>query len=160
MIVLACLEVAGLFAFVDGGWGVDALLGWQTRPHDDLDLVIRFDEWRAVCDVLRPLGYALHLDEMPTRFVLRAKGDRRIDFHPMRFDDTGDAHQELPGGKLFTCRIDALDRRGTIDGFEVRCLTPELQLAAHLGYEPDKTDRHDVGLLCARFGLSLPAEYR
>jgi lincosamide nucleotidyltransferase A/C/D/E len=157
---LARLEAAGLFVSVDGGWGVDALLGEQTRPHDDLDLVIAFDEWRAVCDALRPLGYLEHVDEMPTRFVLRAEGDRRIDFHPMHFDETGYAHQQLPGGKLFTCRIDALNGRGGIDETPVRCLTPELQLAAHLGYESDEIDRQDVRLLCDRFGLSLPQPYR
>lgn len=26
--------------WLDGGWGVDALLGRQTRPHDDMDIVI------------------------------------------------------------------------------------------------------------------------
>jgi Aminoglycoside-2''-adenylyltransferase len=26
--------------YVDGGWGVDALLGKQTRPHADLDIAI------------------------------------------------------------------------------------------------------------------------
>jgi lincosamide nucleotidyltransferase A/C/D/E len=25
---------------IDGGWGVDALLGEQTRPHEDLDLAV------------------------------------------------------------------------------------------------------------------------
>ena len=27
--------------WVDGGWGVDALLGKQTRPHKDLDIAIQ-----------------------------------------------------------------------------------------------------------------------
>jgi lincosamide nucleotidyltransferase A/C/D/E len=27
--------------YVDGGWGVDALLGKQTRPHADLDIAIQ-----------------------------------------------------------------------------------------------------------------------
>ena len=25
--------------FIDGGWGVDALLGEQTREHQDIDLL-------------------------------------------------------------------------------------------------------------------------
>ena len=38
--ILGQLEAAGLVVWLDGGWGVDALLGRQTRPHQDLDLVI------------------------------------------------------------------------------------------------------------------------
>ncbi len=33
-------ETAGLAFWIDGGWGVDALLGRQTRPHSDLDLAV------------------------------------------------------------------------------------------------------------------------
>jgi lincosamide nucleotidyltransferase A/C/D/E len=40
-----------------------------------------------------------------------------------------------------------LDALGRIAGRAVPCLTPELQLRFHLGYEPGPTDRHDVALL-------------
>jgi hypothetical protein len=42
--VLACLQRAGLDLWIDGGWGVDALLGAQTRDHDDLDLAMNRDD--------------------------------------------------------------------------------------------------------------------
>ena len=35
------LENSGIEMWVDGGWGVDALLGEQTRPHKDLDITIQ-----------------------------------------------------------------------------------------------------------------------
>ena len=38
------LELAGVDVWVQGGWGIDALLGEQTRPHDDLDVIIRADD--------------------------------------------------------------------------------------------------------------------
>jgi lincosamide nucleotidyltransferase A/C/D/E len=34
------LQAVGIPIWLDGGWGVDALLGEQTRPHDDLDIVV------------------------------------------------------------------------------------------------------------------------
>jgi hypothetical protein len=43
-----------------------------------------------------------------------------------------------------------------IGGRRVRCLTPELQLRHHLGYEWDENDRRDLELLGARFGVPLP----
>jgi hypothetical protein len=36
--VLERLDRAGVPVWLDGGWGVDALVGRQTRPHRDLDL--------------------------------------------------------------------------------------------------------------------------
>lgn len=38
-VVLDRLEDAKIEAWLEGGWGVDALLGKQTRTHDDLDLI-------------------------------------------------------------------------------------------------------------------------
>jgi lincosamide nucleotidyltransferase A/C/D/E len=31
---------AGVTTWVDGGWGVDASVGKETRPHSDLDLAM------------------------------------------------------------------------------------------------------------------------
>ena len=158
--IIQHLEVPHLFVSADGGWGVDALLGEQTRPHDDLDLVVDFEEIDAVNEAMALLGFQPWINEMPTRFVLKSPGDRRIDFHPMHFDDTGYAHQQLPGGKLFTCRIDALHGAGRIADREVPCLTVELQLAVHIGYEPTATDQRDIQRLCDRFGLSPSEGYK
>ena len=36
--IVDLLERVGVEPWVDSGWGVDALLGEQTRPHEDLDL--------------------------------------------------------------------------------------------------------------------------
>jgi lincosamide nucleotidyltransferase A/C/D/E len=44
LVVLDQLDRAGLMVWLDGGWGVDALLGRHSRPHQDLDLVIARDD--------------------------------------------------------------------------------------------------------------------
>ena len=36
--------------WLDGGWGVDALLGEQTREHLDLDLVIQEKDLNKFCN--------------------------------------------------------------------------------------------------------------
>ena len=38
--LMALLEQNGFDVHVDGGWAVDAVLGEQTRPHDDLDIAL------------------------------------------------------------------------------------------------------------------------
>lgn len=65
------LEAAGVTTWLDGGWGIDALLQEQTRPHDDLDLVMALTDADAATEALAPLGFTLHEDERPTRFILR-----------------------------------------------------------------------------------------
>lgn len=42
----------------------------------------------------------------------------------------------------------------------VACLTPDLLVAFHTGYEPRETDRADVSALCERFGLHIPTVYK
>src|SRR6266496_3049537 len=38
--VLDWLDAVGVAVWVDGGWGVDALVGEETRNHADLDLAL------------------------------------------------------------------------------------------------------------------------
>jgi lincosamide nucleotidyltransferase A/C/D/E len=158
--VIDRLEMAGIRTWLDGGWGVDALLGSQTRSHDDLDIVMAIEQLDAAQDALRVLSFVLTVDELPTRCVLRDAGDRRIDIHPVVFDAEGGGRQRQPDGSDFRYPPEGLTGTGTIAGQPVRCLTPELQLRCHLVYEPDDDDRHDVRLLCERFGLTLPAAYK
>jgi hypothetical protein len=40
LFVLRLADRARARLWIDGGWGVDALLGSQTREHGDLDVVI------------------------------------------------------------------------------------------------------------------------
>jgi lincosamide nucleotidyltransferase A/C/D/E len=55
--VVARLTESGVSLGLDGGWGVDALLGSQTRPHDDLDLIVRLDDVGQLEDALAQIGY-------------------------------------------------------------------------------------------------------
>src|SRR4051794_23051931 len=72
----AVLEVLdrldGIGVWVDGGWGVDALLGEATREHRDLDLVVRRDDLDAVRAALGYEHDADALPGLPARCVLRA----------------------------------------------------------------------------------------
>jgi lincosamide nucleotidyltransferase A/C/D/E len=158
--VLEGLEHAGVEAWVDGGWGVDALLREQTREHEDLDLVIALADGDPAEEALSALGFALGEDERPTRFVLAHGDGRRIDFHTVVFDEGGGGVQQLQDGRSYRYPPEGFAGEGIIDGRVVRCLMAEVQLECHLGYEPDETDRHDMRLLAEKFGLRLPRVYR
>jgi lincosamide nucleotidyltransferase A/C/D/E len=155
------LEEAGLRYWLDGGWGVDAVVGEETRPHDDLDIVVELSETDVIIEILGGIGFRPGLDERPTRLLLADRAGRRIDLHPIVIDEHG-AGKQLgagPNGGDAPYPAAGLTGRGTVAGRTVHCLTPELLLLHHRGYDPQAKDRHNVKLLCERFGLSAPAPY-
>lgn len=99
--VLDAFGSAGFGHLVDGGWGVDALVGEQTRRHEDLDLVVARSDLPRADPALRPLGFAHAAGEepgLPARLVLRAPGGRQVDLHPVVFDEEGNGRQDLGDG--------------------------------------------------------------
>jgi lincosamide nucleotidyltransferase A/C/D/E len=157
--IIAALEAHGVNASVDGGWGVDALIGHQTRPHEDLDLVVSLQDVNAIKCALNPFGYAVSEDHLPVRFVMRDKRGSQLDFHTVTFDERGGGVQQLPGGDSFLYPPEGFIC-GQIAGQPVPCISAEVQVLCHLGYEPTSRDAHDVLLLCERFELPVPSVYR
>ena len=155
--VLEALQAADLRVWLDGGWGVDALLGEETRPHDDVDLVVELGALPEVLDALGTLGYAVHEDRSPVRVVLRSADGRQADLHPVTFDEDGTGWQTGASADGSDCPYPAGGfGEGRILGRPVPCLSPELQVEHHGGYAPREHDRTDMAHLARRFGLSLP----
>jgi lincosamide nucleotidyltransferase A/C/D/E len=145
--------------WLDGGWGIDALVGEQTRDHDDLDVVIALHAVDTLKTALAPLGFVVVEDELPTRLVLGGPDDRRMDVHAVTFDETGGAVQVLHDGTRWRYPAEGFGGAGMVDGRPVACLTPEVQVLAHLGYEPDEQDRYDMRLLRDRLGMAMPETF-
>lgn len=149
--LLEIIEGAGIDVWVQGGWGVDALVGRQTREHDDLDVAVDVGRLNEVAAILAPLGF--RHDEtawpgLPARYVLRDERGRQLDVHPLRFDEHGDGMQDLGDGRVGRHPAAGLAGSGTIQGRTVRCCTAELQRRFHAGYEPLRPqDVHDLALL-------------
>lgn len=148
--ILAVLR--GFDVWVGGGWGVDALVGEQTRPHGDLDLMHREEQEPHVVEALAALGFAETLSWRPVRFVLTDPLGREIDLHPLRFVEDGSAEQSsFTPGEPFrypaSCFV-----TGTILGATARCLSAEQQWHFHQGYRPRERDLHDLALLRGELG--------
>jgi lincosamide nucleotidyltransferase A/C/D/E len=150
----------GLTVWLDGGWGVDALLGEQTRPHQDLDIVIQKKETSVLCEALAEFGFedVETDDHSDWNFVVGNDKGHRIDFHVIEIDDQGRGVYGPPE-KNDVFPAAALKGTGTINGRAVRCLSPEYQVQSHTGYEIDEGDVRDVMALHRRFGVPLPTEY-
>jgi lincosamide nucleotidyltransferase A/C/D/E len=152
-------ESSGVEVWIDGGWGVDALIGRQTRPHDDLDLVVDLAHAQRIQELLGPLGFTLEEDHLPVRFVVSSSEIGRVDFHTVTFDADGGGVQPQPGGGSFRYPPEGFVS-GSIDGRSVRCVSAEVQVLCHLGYEPKDKDVDDLLALHGALGIDLPARYQ
>jgi len=153
---------AGVEAWLDGGWGVDALLGEQTRPHDDLDIAIRTEDNPVLLVALEGAGFHLYRDDGPYNYVMEDGRGRLLDVHMVdlsctRLDERG---VEVYGPRGLAYEAGAFQGRGTVGGREVACCTAAFQVRSHTGYPLDYNDYRDVLALCRRFGIPLPEEYR
>jgi len=158
--VVDSLTQRGIRVWLDGGWGVDALLGSQHRAHEDLDIVVALADVDRVISTLGELGYRTAEDLRPTRLVLRARESRQVDVHPLTFDEHGVGWQAGAGPRGGDCAYPGSGfTSGTVAGIPVGCLTPDLQVAHHEGYEPTEKDREDLDRLRQRFGVALPQRY-
>jgi lincosamide nucleotidyltransferase A/C/D/E len=151
--VLGVLSAVGVDVWVGGGWGVDALVGRETRPHRDLDLMHRVEQEPTMVAALAAAGFAATLDWRPVRFVVTGPARLEIDLHPLTFAADGSAVQasfeaDRPFEYPARCFV-----TGRIGGSIVNCLSAEQQVCFHQGYEPKDHDRHDMAQLRAAFGI-------
>ncbi|MFJ4188204.1 nucleotidyltransferase domain-containing protein [Kitasatospora sp. NPDC089509] len=155
--MLDLLKGAGAAAWVDGGWGVDALLGETTRIHSDLDLVVLFHQLDVVRDALVEAGFTKVLrDWLPSALAVADSAGREIDLHPIVGSSREGGQQFLPGGERFRYPAPVT---GTIGGRQVLCVDAATQVRCHLGYEATDKDRQDMARLHAGTGVELPLDY-
>jgi lincosamide nucleotidyltransferase A/C/D/E len=160
MDVYTSLENLGVESWIDGGWGVDALLGEQTRPHKDLDIAIQQKHVVALREFLHAQSYReIKLeDARPWNFVLGDENGREIDVHVIKIDDRGNGiYGPSEKGEMYPAA--SLTGTGKIQGKKVRCISPEWMVKFHSGYQLKEKDFRDVSALCSKFGIELPAEY-
>ncbi len=82
-----------------------------------------------------------------------------MDLHGITFDAEGERIQRLQDGSTRRYPPEGFLGHGRVDGQEVACLSPEVQVLCHLGYEPDETNRRDIQALAEVLALPLPVPY-
>ena len=154
--IISLLNGHGIELILDGGWAVDALLGYQSRPHEDLDLVVFHEDVPAIRKILENNGFFVvpRGDSWECNFVYGNKDGHLIDIHSCTFDDENN--------NIFGVEYtwEALQGQGQIGGKIIRCVPPDILVEYHTGYSLDENDYHDVRLLCEKFHLSIPPDYK
>ena len=151
------LDSGGVRCWVMGGWGVDALLGFTSRNHKDLDLLVHRADQARYREITRRAGFCRKLEWEESRpvvvhnvtydsaFVDTCADGSAIDIHVADVDDEGAVVQFHDGP--WPLPADTLLGKGTLAGRELKCMSRSAQLAMHSTYQlPDK-HRDDGRLL-------------
>lgn len=153
------LTVNNIEVWLDGGWGVDALLGKQTREHGDVDIVVQQKDVSNLRKLLKESGYQeVKRDNTSDWNFVLGNDELLIDVHVVTFDEKGNG---IYGPKERGVFYPAYSFKGAgkIDEYPVKCLTAEYQVESYMGYEIDEDDYKDVSALCEKFNIPLPEEY-
>src|SRR5262249_21330488 len=143
--VLDALEAADVRVWLDGGWGVDALIGKQTREHRDLDVIVALDDVSHLEESLREAGFSRRPEGSLTNFVMAHHADGEVDVHAVNFDHRGYGVFLLPDGRRWPFPPSAFAATGIVDGRAVLCLSPDAQVQCHgQGYAPTEKDLADM----------------
>lgn len=157
---LDLFDELGVTVWLDGGWGVDALLGEQTRPHADIDIMIPSTDSKKLVDALRQRGFNdVHTnDRVDENFVMGHPTHGQIDFHVFEMAEDGSGVYR-PRVVDWPIEADELAVTGSIAGKAVRCLSAEYMVKSHANYTLKATDLHDMAALRERFGIKLLDEH-
>jgi lincosamide nucleotidyltransferase A/C/D/E len=148
--VMEALESAGVRAWVAGGFGVDALIGEETRPHTDLDVVFVAEgagEERAFA-ALDGIGFrVMRREPVPgriwsERIALSDRAARVLDLHPIALENGGVRVRRVGGGEVVLTAAEAFGS-GWLAGRAVPCISARLQDELHRGYQEQDKDRLD-----------------
>src|SRR5437764_1277571 len=155
--LLAALDDASIEYSAAGGWGIDALLRQETRPHKDIDLLVQ----SATLPTIEPLLTARRFrradeSEWPAFLILQDDAGRQVDLYLVEFDQRGDCWQRFSERRWDHFSTQELSGEGRISDYPVRCLSAEGQFRQFLGYEWREPAIHDLNMLGRAFGISRP----
>ena len=129
------LEGLGVEIWIDGGWGIDALLGEQTRAHKELDIAIQQKDVPMLRQFLLTRVYRdVKLEEAKAwNFVMGDEHGREIDVHVNVFEDKGDGlYGPAEKGEMY--HATSLTGKDEIESYTVRCILPEWMVKFHSAY--------------------------
>lgn len=145
----------GIVVWIDGGWGVDALLGKKTREHSDLDIAVSRKENLKILKLFKNNGYKeeKRSDSSEFMYVMKNEAGNCIDVHVFEYDKNGKNIYDIE------YPLGSLTGTGIIDGQQVNCIEKNFMFKFKTGYEPKEKDLLDVRALSKKFGFELPERY-
>lgn len=141
--VLDLLDSIKMRYWIDGGWGVDILLGKQKREHRDVDVDFDGKFTETLLDKLKEEGYEIVVDWSPSRIELSHPKLGYIDVHPLIINEDGSARQANPQGGWYEFKAEWFST-AVFEGRVIPCISAEAQKIFHSGYELREVDKIDM----------------
>ena len=120
---------AGIGVYLDGGWGVDALVGRETRAHNDIDLFVQRGDYQRFVDLIADEGFPRWLHLSPPKITRCGKTRRGA--------SSTFIASISPRMAIFCIRRsfsgEVFSGRGRIGEVEVSCIDPEKPAVVSLG---------------------------
>ena len=144
--VLDLLDNMKIQYWLDGGWGVDALYGKQTRTHRDIDIDFDAQYHDELLTLLQKKGYLIETDCYPNRIELHSEKLGYIDIHPFVLNSDGTSKQADLNGGWYEFQPDFFGT-AVLEGRTIPCISLKAQKVFHTGYELRDKDIHDLAIL-------------
>lgn len=144
--VLDLMDSTGIRYWLDGGWGVDVLVGRATRLHRDIDIDFDAEHTEHLLQALAKHGFQVKTDCRPTRVELYHPDLSYIDIHPFILSGDGTAKQADLDGGWYEFEAGYFGN-AVFEGRQIPCISVKGQLVFHSGYELRDIDRHDIKTL-------------
>lgn len=141
--VLDLMDKTGIRYWLDGGWGVDVLVGKQTRMHRDVDINFDSQHTEELLLVLERNGYEIITDWSPVRIELYHPKLSYIDIHPFVISDDGRVKQADLEGGWYEFEADYFGD-AIYQERRISCISAKGQKVFHTGYELREVDKHDI----------------
>lgn len=143
MEVLNLLEGLKMKYWIDGGWGVDILLGKQHREHRDIDVDFDGEFTGILLETLKEKGYEITTDWRPARIELYHPELGYIDIHPLIISKDGSAKQAGLNNDWYDFKAEWFSS-ALFDDRIIPCISAEAQKIFHSGYELREVDKIDM----------------
>lgn len=141
--ILGLLNSMNIKYWIDGGWGVDILLGNQNREHRDVDVDFDADYTEELLRVLKSVGYVITTDWRPCRIELQHADLGYIDIHPLVVAEDGSAKQADTSGGWYEFEP-SFFTSAVFENRVVPCISVKAQKLFHCGYDLREQDIIDL----------------
>ncbi|MBP9771705.1 MAG: nucleotidyltransferase family protein [Candidatus Pacebacteria bacterium] len=150
------LEEININIWIDGGWAVDALVGKQTREHQDLDIAVEDKDLSQLKEYLKSQGYkeAPRAEDPMWDLVLKDDAGLEVEVHAFTLDENQEV-VEQPYWDGYS--KDSLSGVGNIAGQEVRCVSLNQLVKTHNKEKRalKEKDYNDMRTLTEHFGVGF-----
>jgi hypothetical protein len=141
--ILELLDARGIEYWLFGGWAVDFHAGRVSRPHDDLDLAVWFDDHGRIATLLSRDGWSHAPEAGEDGYTGYERGNVRLELAFIARDANGVVYTPLREGRGVWPEASFGDDVAELRGVRVRVISLRALKA-------DKSEAHDDPVVAAK----------